>query len=328
MMAQAGIGVSQFGMTADGRAVQKVTLGCGDFTAAILTWGSVLQSVRLDGVAHDLTLGSDDLADYEGAMRYHGSLIGPVANRIADATARLGGRELRFEANQDGRHCLHSGAAGTHLKIWRLAEVTDTACTLTLTLPDGEGGFPGKRRVTARWVVERPATLRLELAVTTDATTFVNFANHSYWNLDGSTTWAGHKLKIAADAILPTDADFLPTGEVLPLSGPLDMRRGRLISPGAPAMDNCYVLGRVRETLRDVLWLEGLSGVAMTLATTEPGVQVYDGRDARRPDRKAYEGLAIEAQFWPDAPSQADFPSIELHTGETALQVSEWRFRA
>lgn len=328
MMAQAGIGISQFGTAADGRPVQKVTLGCGDLTAAILTWGSVLQSVRLAGVAHDLTLGSDRLADYEGAMRYHGSLIGPVANRIRGATARFGGRDLRFEANQDGRHCLHSGAAGTHLKIWRLAEVTDTACTLTLTLPDGEGGFPGKRRVTARWAVERPATLRLELSVTTDAPTLVNFANHSYWNLDGSGTWAGHKLKIAAAEVLPTDGDFLPTGEVLPLSGPMDMRRGRLISPGAPALDNCYVLGRTRETLRDVLWLEGLSGVAMTLATTEPGVQVYDGRDARRPDRTAHEGLAIEAQHWPDAPSHPDFPPIDLLPGDTALQVTEWRFRA
>lgn len=323
------IGISAFGVTSEGQAVQKITLGSGSLTASLLTWGSVLQSVRLDGVDRDLTLGSDSLADYEGEMRHHGSLIGPVVNRIRGASARLEGRALRFDANQDGRHVLHSGSAGTHLKVWRLAEATDTACTLTLTLPDGEGGFPGNRRVTARWTVERPATLRLEVWATTDAPTFINFANHSYWNLDGTETWAGHRLKVAASDYLPTTAEFVPTGEVATVkSTDMDMRRGKLISPGSPPLDNCFVLGRTRETLRDVLWLDGLSGVGMTVSTTEPGIQVYDGRNAIRPGHGAYEGIAIEAQNWPDSPTHADFPSIVLSPGETYAQVTEWRFRA
>lgn len=328
-MAQSGIGVSGFGATADGRAVQKVTMGCGDFTASVLTFGSVLQSVRMADVWHDLTLGSDRIADYEGGMRYHGSLIGPVVNRISGATAQLDGRTLRFEANQDGRHCLHSGSAGTHLKHWRLAEATDTTCILTLALPDGEGGFPGNRRITARWEVERPATLRLEVTVTTDAPTFVNFANHSYWNLDGSESWAGHKLRVAASEVLPTTDEFVPTGEIAPVAGgPLDFRSGKTVAPGSPPLDNCFVLGREREMLRDVLWLEGRSGVAMTVATTEPGIQVYDGRAAVRPGRRSYEGLAVEAQYWPDAPAHGEFPSIRLDRDEAYVHVTEWRFRA
>lgn len=323
------IGISAFGVTADGKAVQKITLGSGSLTASLLTWGSVLQSVRLDGIGHDLTLGSDRLADYEGDMRYHGSLIGPVVNRIRGASARLDGKALRFDANQDGRHTLHSGAAGTHLKVWRLAEATDMACTLTLTLPDCEGGFPGNRRVTARWTVERPATLRLEVWVTTDAPTPVNFANHSYWNLDGSESWAGHRLKVAANEYLPATPEFLPEGAIASVKGTdLDLRRGKLVAPGSPPFDTCFVLGRTRETLRDVLWLDGLSGVGMTVSTTEPGIQVYDGRNAIRPGHAAYEGLAIEAQFWPDAPTHPDFPSIILRPGERYAQVTEWRFKA
>ena len=79
--------VNEFGTTADGRAVQKITLTCGDLTANLLTWGAVLQSVRLTGVGHDLTLGSDRLADYEDEMRYHGAIMAPVANRIGNARA-------------------------------------------------------------------------------------------------------------------------------------------------------------------------------------------------------------------------------------------------
>ena len=175
----AQIGIAPFGRTEVGVAVSKITLGSGRLTASILTYGSILQSVRLDGLAHDLTLGSDRLEDYEGPMQYHGALVGPVGNRINGARAVVDGREMVFPANQDGRHLLHSGDTGTHARVWRLAEVTDTACTLTLTLPDGEGGFAGNRRVSARWSVERPATLRLEVTVTTDAPTPVNFCNHS-----------------------------------------------------------------------------------------------------------------------------------------------------
>lgn len=329
-MAQSGIGIRSFGTTADGRAVQKVTLGAGDLTVSLLTYGAVLQSVRLAGVAHDLTLGSESLADYEGPLHYHGAVIGPVANRIAGAEAVLDGRTLRFPANQDGRHILHSGDVGTHRKVWRLAEVAEDSCTLTLTLPDGEGGFPGTRRVTARWVVERPATLRMELTVMTDAPTLINFVNHSYWNLDGTDRWDGHSLRIAADHILPVDADTLPTGEIAPVAGSAyDLRAGRaLLVAGVPPMDHCFVLGQGRETLRDVLWLTGRSGVEMTMATTEPGLQVYDGRAAIRPGRGAYEGLAIEAQFWPDAPHHPAFPSIRLDPGERSVQVTEWRFGA
>ena len=80
--------------------------------------------------------------------------------------------------------------------------------------------------------------------------------------------------------------------------------------------------------LREVLVLTGVSGVRMSLATTEPAVQVYDGRAAVRPGHAAHEGLAIEAQNWPDAPNKLGFPSIYLTPGETYRQVTEWRFSA
>ena len=79
----------------------------------ILTKGATLQSVRLAGVAHDLTLGSDKLADYEGKMRHHGSLVAPVVNRFTGARAPIGGKTFQFEANQSARHTLHFGAMGT-----------------------------------------------------------------------------------------------------------------------------------------------------------------------------------------------------------------------
>lgn len=322
------IGISPFGVTARGIAVHRITMGRGGLTVSILTLGALIHGVWLDGVEYNLTLNSDSLADYAAGMHHFGTLIGPVVNRLSDGKAMIAGRVHRFETNQEGRHTLHGGRAGTQYRVWKVAEVTDAAVTLHLEMSDGIGGFPGQRRVTARYSIGRNRNLRLEVSVTTDQTTLINFANHSYWNLDGTETWAGHDLQIGADRYLPTTPDFTPTGEIARVTGtPMDFRSSRPITPGEPALDTCFCLSDKRQPLRDVLWLQGRSGVSMTVATTEPGIQVYDGRNAQRPGRGPYEGLAIEAQGWPDAPNHAGFPSIELDPGTQYRQETEWRFR-
>lgn len=325
-MADRQLGITPFGRTARGEGVQRITIGRDGLTVSILTWGAVLQGVWLEGAARNLTLGSDRLSDYENGMCYHGSLIGPVVNRFTNASATIAGQELRFEANQDGKHCLHSGSAGTHLKVWRLAEVTEDSLRLELDLPDGEGGFPGNRRITALWHVDG-ASLHLQVHASTDRTTPVNFANHSYWNLDGTPTWAGHRLMIAAESYLPTTPDFTPSGEIAAVDGtPMDLRKARRIEPVVDVFDNCYVLGTAPGPLREALRLTGQTGIGLVVSTTEPGLQVYDGRNAFRPGRSAYEGFAIEAQNWPDAPNHPGFPSITLEPGQDYRQHTVWRF--
>lgn len=314
--------VNEFGTTADGRAVQKITLACGDLTAKLLTWGAVLQSVRLAGVGHDLTLGSDRLADYEGEMRYHGAIMAPVANRIGNASAMIGGTEHHFEANQ-GAHCLHSGASGAHAQLWEIVAATDSRATLALNLPDGLGGFPGNRRVEARFSLTDDR-LRLELHAVSDAETLWNATNHSYWTLDGGADFSGHRLQVAADHWLPTDTDARPTGEIAAVAGTaMDFRTPRSLTPGAPDLDHCFCLSTGQVPLREVLHLQGKSGLSLHVATTEPGVQIYDARGAQNP----YDGIAIETQGWPDAPSFPAFPSIRLCPGETRVQITEWRFQ-
>lgn len=321
------MGIEVFGTTDSGIEVQAVTLSAGDLTVRVLTLGAILQSVRLAGVAHDLTLGSDRLADYIGPMRSHGSLIGPVVNRFTNAQAPIGGKMHRFEANLLGQHTQHSGACCTRAKHWTIVSADESHVTLAVDLPRGEGGFPGNRHVTCRFSVEAPASLRMEVTTTTDELTLVNFANHSYWNLDGTSNWAGHSLRVAADRRLPTTDFFAPTGEIADVAGtPWDLREARVIAPGEPPFDTNFCLSETRTALRDVLWLKGRDGLTMTVATTEPGIQVYDARSAARPGGPFYEGIAIEAQNWPDAPNHAGFPSIEVGPEAPCIQVTEWRF--
>lgn len=329
-------GIYPFGTRPDGQAVERIVIADGTLALAVLTQGAILQDVRLDGVAYSLTIGTDTLPPYLGGMRSCGSLIGPVINRISNASAVIGGKTYRFEANQDGQHTRHAGEAGTQHKLWEIAEHTDTSVTLETTLPDGEGGFPGNRAVAARFAILEGGVFELRVAVTTDAETIVNFANHSYWNLDGTETYTGHRLQIAADRRCVSDATALVTGEIADVTDTFfDFRTAKALTPGAdPVIDVNMCVADHRRAPTEVLTLTGTSGVTLTIATTEPGVQIYDAAGFKNDGARGHGGvsnapfcgLAIEPQGWPDAPNHGNFPSITLGEGRAYEQITRYRF--
>jgi aldose 1-epimerase len=111
--------VAKAGATADGRSVRSVTLSEGGLALRLLTLGATVQDLRLGGVDWPLVLGAAEPAAYAGPLVYAGAIVGPVANRIAGASARIEGRPCRFEANE-GAALLHSGASGLHARIWEI----------------------------------------------------------------------------------------------------------------------------------------------------------------------------------------------------------------
>ncbi|MEM8554232.1 MAG: aldose epimerase family protein [Pseudomonadota bacterium] len=329
-------GVYPFGTRPDGQAVKRVVLANETLGVAILTQGAIIQDVRMAGVFHSLTIGTDTLEPYLGDMRSCGSLIGPVINRISNGSAHIGRYSYEFERNQDGKHTRHSGTAGTQRKLWEIDAVTDTALNLSLTLPDGEGGFPGNRQISAQFTLREPAELEMRVTSTTDKPTILNFANHSYWNLDGTNTYAGHRLQVAADRRCIADDGAMVTGEVAPVEGTFfDFREAVTLTPGEdPLIDVNMCVSTTRRNLTDVLRLEGTTGVSLQVATTEPGVQLYDGSGFKNAGAEghdgranaAYCGIAIEAQGWPDAINHAHFPSILVEPGHIYQQVTRFRF--
>ena len=309
-----------FGTTRDGTKVEKITLTNDNLTVSILTLGAVLQDVRLPGVAHGLTLGAETVEAYQTRMSSYGSIMGPIVNRITDATVTIAGKAYPLEANQDGKHTLHTGAQGTHKQVWNVAEITDDSLTLTLTQPHLKDGLPGNRIFTVTYQLDQ-AALTFTIKAETDAETLINFANHSYWNLDGAPTYAGHTLEIAAEHYLPTTPDNRPTGEVAPVQAAYDFRQPRTLTADASRFyDHNFCLSETRQPLREVATLTGISGVTLNVATTEPGLQLYDGGTMGTDPHKghhgqpygAYEALALETQSWPDAPTHKHFPAITV----------------
>lgn len=314
--------MTPFGTTRSGQQVEAITLSAHGLSVTVLTYGAIVQDVRLDGVQHSLTVGSGRLCDYESNMQYFGCVVAPVANRLRDARAVIDGKIHRFDANMDGQHTLHSGSTGAHRFVWQIDEISESGCTLSLKMPDGQGGFPGKREISASFEILPGPALRLTLTTITDAPSIANATNHSYWNLDGSGNFGGHHIKIAADTFLPTNPDTtLVTGAVQPVDRtPFDLRDWTSIAPAKPTFDHTFCVARNRRALTECLWLRGASGLTMTVATTEPGMHIYDGRDS------GHNAIAVEAQGWPDAPNNANFPGIEITPDAPAVQTTEWRF--
>ena len=330
--------ITVFGTNRAGETAHRVALSNGRVSIALLTFGAALQDVRLSGLPFSLTVGSPDLAAYESGMAHCGTIVGPVANRIAGAQATIDGTLYHFDRNVMNRHTLHGGNSPVHSKLWTIADLGEDSATFTLNLPHGEGGFPGNRHLAAHYHITG-STLSLQLSASTDAPTLMNLANHSYWNLGPDPTTANHRLTVHAKHYLPAhQQSMLPTGEIADVAGTrFDYRNGRAVRAGAEGLiDTNFCLATTCQPLREIARLTGPAGVTMAMSSTAPGLQIYDGHsldlpefrdmDGRAP--RAYAGLALEAQFWPDAPNHADFPPILLRPGDSWRQTTTWEFHA
>ncbi len=324
-----------FGTLPDGQAVQRITLRGGGLTARFLTWGAVLQDLRLDGHDAPLVLGLNDLPDYLAHSRYFGATAGRCANRIRDGHLALNGTTYQLDRNFLGKHLLHGGAGGTGKRLWTVAAATDSALTLACTLPDGDMGFPGNLTLAARFALLPGGVLDICYSARTDADTLCNIAQHSYFNLDGGPDLSDHLLTIDAFAYLPVDDELIPTGEIAAMAvDGYDFRQPRCPGAVAGAIDHNYCLSATAELLRPVAWLQSRrSGVAMTVKTTEPGLQVYNSTPLTVPvpglgGRRygAHAGLALEPQIWPDANHHPRFPQALLRTGDSYEQHTQFIF--
>lgn len=332
-----------FGQTPAGEMVHRITISGGGLTANVLTWGAVIQDLRLKGHEHPLVLGYQEFADYPAHSPYLGATIGRSINRIRDGELAIDGKTYELEKNFRGLHNIHGGTGGAGRRVWDVVAIGPDYVTLTIQLGDGEMGFPGNLNVTCSYMLESKGTLAIRLDAVTDKPTICNLAHHSYFNLDdgGASDALDHQVRIDAQAYLPTDSDLLPDGRILPVAGTThdfrDYRRVRREENGKQVVyDNNFCLSSQRRPLRSVASVKGAhSGIELDISTTEPGVQFYaantlGGKPAIGLTGKTYDnytGLCFEAQSWPDATHFPYFPQAILRPDETYSQMTKYSFK-
>jgi aldose 1-epimerase len=344
-------------------------------TVSIITYGGIIQSLSVPdkrGHIDNVTLGFADLAgylspEYVKSNPYFGAIIGRYGNRIAKGLFPIDGVTYSIDKN-NGANSLHGGFKGFNQFVWD-AKIVDTGrksagLELSRVSTDGEGcdktldpapvcttGYPGNLTVSVLFTLDNDNNLRFDYKATTDKKTVVNLTNHSYWNLagEGSGDINDHLLRLNANRFTPVDAGLIPTGELRPVAGSaFDFRSFHAIGERVRNSEEQLVLGRgydhnwvLNRAFGSTNFIEAAklidpsSGRALTISTTEPGIQFYggnfldgtlygtSGRQYRQGD-----GLALETQHFPDSPNQdpTKFPPTTLDVGQTYKTSTVYNF--
>lgn len=324
----------EFGTMPDGQVVKRIQIDGGGLSAVVLTYGALLQDLRLEGHRPPLVLGFESLDDYLRHSPYFGATAGRYANRIGHGRFELDGTVCRLDLNQNGEHHLHGGSNGIGKRVWEVEDHGESHVRLTIRCADGEMGYPGNAHIATTYRLLPGGILSLVHETIADRPTVANLTHHSYFNLDGSDDILDHRLRMAADHYLPTGEGQIPDGTLRPVHDTrFDFREERPI--GEPGdFDHNFCLAENRRAKTVVARLSShRSGVSMKVATGEPGLQLYcggkldipvPGLEGRKYGRNA--GLCLETQNWPDAPNKKHFPGAVLRPGETLVQETDYIF--
>ena len=338
--------------TVNGVDVQVITLTAGSCKAVLTDLGARLLELHVpdrNGDLADVVLQRSTFEEIATDDNYMGSTAGRYANRIRSGRLTIDGTPVQLSINEGDNH-LHGGLSGFDRKIWSIeSNSADNAVTFWRISPDGEEGYPGTLTTSVTYRLTDNA-LNVDIKATTDRPTIANIVHHSYFNLGGHDSGAilDHELEMRSEYYLPVDDALLPTGEILGVADtPFDFRKatpigahlaqithsgaGRTSDEGVGYDHNFILSGN---GMRDVVTVtDPHSGRRMTMATNQPGVQLYvggylDGVTAKAPvsTYPAFAGFTLETQHFPDSPNIAHFPSPVLRPGETYVNRMAFTF--
>ncbi len=344
------INEERFTSNVNGKATALYTLrNSNGLVTQITNFGAHIVSLFVpdkDGDFADVVLGLDNIEDYvSGNGPYMGAICGRSANRIANGTFELEGEVYQLAVNNGPNH-LHGGMTGFNKVVWDAEKVSSNQLILSYLSKDGEEHYPGNLKVQVVYTLTEKDELIVEYQATTDKTTLVNLASHSYFNLEGegSGKILDHELTIHADFFTPIDDTSIPTGEILRVKGtPMDFTTQKAIGKdlfmeneqlkNGAGYDHNWVL----KNRSGVLGLAAtayapLSGRVMEVFTTQPGVQFYSSNwmeNEKGKHGKVYnkhEGFCLETQHFPDAINHPYFPSSVLKPGQVYRHSCIHRF--
>jgi aldose 1-epimerase len=316
---------SAFG-TVDGKEVNLYVLtNAKGLVMKVTNYGTIITEFRVpdrSGKFADIVGGYENLDGYINKTPYFGATIGRVANRIKNGRFQLEGKTYQLATN-DPPNALHGGKKGWDKVVWDVVATNDTPEGPTIQFSylskDGEEGYPGNVTATVTYALTNDNAFKVAMEATTDKTTIVNMAHHSYWNLGGydSGTIADHELTLYADKYTPGDP-VVANGVIKPVKGtPFDFTTPKpigkdlkavVIKGNPPGYDHNWVVNGDPHALRPVAKVkEPKSGRVMTLEGDQPGVMFYAGLfldgtiTGKGHVYKQYEAFCMETQKFPNS---------------------------
>jgi aldose 1-epimerase len=340
---------SEFG-TLDGAKVQLYTLtNQNGLVLKATNYGAIVTELQVPdkaGKLADIVLGFETLDEYVKSSPYFGATVGRVANRIKNARFELAGKQYKVAANNAPHH-LHGGVRGWDKVLWT-ASTSETpdgpAIKFTYVSKDGEENYPGNVSAQVTYTLTNRNEFKVEMSASTDKTTLVNMAHHTYWNLGGqnSGTILDHELTLHASAYTP--GDLVPDGTQKAVKGtPFDFTAPKPIGKdlkeagGKPnGFDHNFIVDGAPQTLRPVAKLKDpKSGRVMLLEADQPGVQFYSGNfldgsiKGKGTTYAQHAALCLESQKFPNSINVPAWrANVILEPGKTYTHTMLHRFTA
>ena len=297
---------SVFGTRDDGTEIAQFHLRQGSLSVDVLEYGARIGQIcwhHASGRNQKLIWECEDLAAYERDEQYLGAVVGPVANRLANATYRDGERTVVLEPNW-GPHQLHGGTFGLHQQNWQGELVVDSrgpAVELKTVHVDGTDGYPGNLFLKVKYVLAEDERLHIEMLAMCDQRRPVSLTTHPYFQL--SKTGSDQQLTVFAERYLVTDDAQIPNGLLKPASA-LFGEPLRASSVDGLSIDHTFIFDDEQSSALAEVQTKSLT---LRVFSNQPALQVYVARDERQQT-----AVCLEPHGYVDAPNQNDFPNIML----------------
>lgn len=336
----------------DGKPVALYTLKNGNITMQVTNYGARVVSIYTpdkDGNVTSIVVGHDNIQDYitPPGERFLGACVGPVANRIGNASFMVDGVEYKTPANDNGKNTLHGGFKGVDNLVWDVESADETSIVLHLVHPDGLEGYPGNLDMHMTYSLTPNGEFKVSYCATTDKPTPVNFSNHPFFCLrgEGNGSVEEYIMYIKASRYIPIDALSIPTGEIATVEGtPFDFREPHAIGDfigqeneqlkNARGYDHNWCIDKESDSVELMCRVEDpVSGRWVEVLSDQPGLQFYSGNFFEGKEKGANgnvlgfrSSMALEAQQYPDAVNHPDFGDVILRPGEQYTQTCIYRF--
>lgn len=327
-----------YGKLPTGEEVYLYTLKNDKALVNIMTRGGTI--VNFNAYGTDIVGGFDNLETYLAETSHQGALIGRVANRVANATFTMDGKQYKLPENDHG-NCLHGGDGYDH-KLWTVIDYTDDSITLEYNSFDGEEGFPGALNVKVTYKLSG-ADLLIDYVAVPESKTPIALTNHAYFNLDGfGGTIEDHTAVIYADKYTEVNENLIPNGirpnvvgTVFDFTTPHTI--GERCGKDFLGYDHNFILSPsvFEEKFGKKLGLAAdVKGkkLGMKVYTDQPGVQFYignflgNGPDFRGNTKQVFHGaFCLETQTEPDCINHGIgfYDKGEVYTHSTVYSVEE-----
>lgn len=342
-----------FGKTKEGQKCYVYTLeNSKGLKVNLLDLGAAIQGIIVPderGGYVNIVKGFATVEGYEKTGKFFGGTIGRHAGQIAGCKFSIDGNEYILNDNDHG-NSMHGGFAGFNKRVFKTKIIDESSIKFSYLSPDMEEGYPGNLDVEVGYTLDDENRLIINYKAVSDEDTVLNMTNHSYFNLDDSSSILDHYLYCDSDAYCAIDKNGMPTGVILPVKGtPMDFNNPTQIGERIEekyeqvkifgGYDHNWILHNEGDINKLCVKLENNKRTRFVeVYTTKPGVQLYSGNSMDDPEERGRDGICfshrgaicMETQFYPNALNNRHFPSVILKKGTeynyTTIYKMGWKY--